>query len=74
MIIKLKDDYLIELNNIKIVNINKDLDIPRIKISYFEKSKIEDIYINCKNEEECILLIDKLIQLIQNSRKPARII
>jgi len=73
MIIKLKDDCLVELKDIKIVNINKDINIPRIKISYFEKNNTQDVYINCNNEEECVLLIDKLFQAIKNSRKPVNI-
>lgn len=70
MIIKLKEGYLVELNNIKIARIFKTMgNTFEVEISYFDENKNPKSYIRCDSEEEGNQLIDKLLLEITNSRK-----
>lgn len=69
MIIRLKEECLVELNNIKDAQFSEGLAGCKIVISYMDGKKNADTYISCENKAEGILLIDKLHTEIKNSKR-----
>jgi hypothetical protein len=63
MVIKLKEGCLVELNNIKVVNVEdtNGIESYNIKISYFDEKKNPNAYIGVESKEEGIKLVDYIL-------------